>query len=121
MASSRDIVPDPKPGTPQALGLALLEAALQGRPRLGDFVAGERHLRLTWPKLSLNDLVQGRRIAIDLAVDAARHPDAGLVLACREAADLVERALTHAQTRADFTAALVRIGEVLDGPLARVA
>ncbi|WP_237480758.1 hypothetical protein [Lichenibacterium dinghuense] len=105
----------------QTLGLALCDAAFKRVVPLSDFIGGERHLRLTWLTVSLNAVADGRHIAIDLAVDAARHPDARPVRALRAAADLFERALTHAQSEDDHLTAWRRLSELLDRALAGVA
>lgn len=102
-------------------GQMLFDAAMRGAVPLRDFPAGERHLRQSHPRLSLNDLVVGRGVAIGLLEEAARRPNARLVEALRETADVVERSLTHGRTGDAFKAALVRIGEVVDGALAAAA
>ena len=116
----RDRVPDIAAGAPQIYGRELARAAIARVVPLRDFVAGERLLRVTYPQLSLNDLVTGRGIAISLIEDAARHPDARPVRALRAAADLAERALTHARTEDDHLVAWRRMTELLDDALAGV-
>ncbi len=119
--TTRDRVPDIAAGLPQTYGRELARAAIARIVPLRDFVAGEQHLRLTYPRLNLNDLVEGRGIAISLIEDAARHPDARPVRALRAAADFAERALTHARTEDDHLAAWRRMTELLDGALAGIA
>ena len=112
----RDVVPDPKPESPQTYGLALFGLAMRGEVKLKDPVlCRDRLNRDRRNAVGWNDLSLGRLHAIDCVQYAARH----LATACNAALNDIERATVAGP--GFHEAALVRLTETLTSALDRVA